>query len=412
MKRIIPLVIFFVAYFGSVFFILMLLRSTYYDGLNKHIETALSSTAGDEELNPQLMSHRLILSDERDGLITHQNAKKSFSHTAGYFSDVRKNCIKEYDQQTETFLSCANQLLGEHFYYYPTRETGIAWAEHYSDCDSNVYLLLDALSLVNKTASIVYAPGHAFISWKDEQTGESEWWETTSNHNHGHLADLNQNDLYQKTLAPFYYHPQSSAFAESFYTSVVTLNSLQPELKEKRMKKIVAQYPDNPFVDDLKYEQIKSLTPADITRLQALLQTDISSTTKKYLLANYYLNNHNQPLARKYIDKIDIGSCGPECRQLKKRLSPVDNIWLTLSDLLSKKTVSNNYGSFSVEKLKFPVSHVKQAFYATILIFIAILAVSGAHALCRGSEPTRTSRQSAKKSLYCRCKDTQPQRDS
>ncbi|KAB0543121.1 hypothetical protein F7Q90_26225, partial [Pantoea stewartii subsp. stewartii] len=39
---------------------------------------------------------------------------------------------------------------------------------------------LDALRLAGKTASIVYAPGHAFLSWTDEQTGAPVWWETTA----------------------------------------------------------------------------------------------------------------------------------------------------------------------------------------------------------------------------------------
>lgn len=172
MKRIISLFVYLlVIYIGVVVSKLVLSRSEYYDGINQHIETALSSGSGSTEPDRQFMSHRMILSDERDGLISHEKARQAFSITAGYFSDVLKNCMKDNDQPTKAFLSCANQRLGEHFYYYPSRETGIAWAGHYSDCDSNVYLLLDALRLAGKTASIVYAPGHAFLSWTDEQTG-------------------------------------------------------------------------------------------------------------------------------------------------------------------------------------------------------------------------------------------------
>lgn len=390
MKSIISLFVYLlVIYIGVMISMLAFSRSEYYDGINQHIETALSSDSGSTEPDRQLMSHRMILSDERDGLISPEKARQAFSITAAYFSDVLKNCMKDNDQPTKAFLSCANQRLGEHFYYYPSRETGIAWAGHYSDCDSNVYLLLDALRLAGKTASIVYAPGHAFLSWTDEQSGAPVWWETTSNRNHGRQADLTES-LYQKTLAPFYYHPQPAEFAERFYTTVVTLNSLNTELKEKRLKDMIRQYPDNPFVEDLEYENKISLTPADITRLQALLKTDISSGTKKYLLAAYYLKNNNPGLSKYYISMINTDSCGTDCQQIKKRFSHVDSILLTLSNSLSKKTVSNKFGHFSVDKMAFPVHLIQEGTYSVTKYFILILSLLGVRALYSDLKSART----------------------
>ncbi|MEQ4763434.1 hypothetical protein ABN144_25120, partial [Klebsiella aerogenes] len=117
----------------------------------------------------------------------------------------------------------------------------------------------------------------------DEQTGLPVWWETTSDANHGRLADLSKDDLYRKTMTTFYYRPQTASYAEQFYSSVVTLKSLPPESIQKRLDLAVRQYPDNPFVDDIRYSLKELLTEADINRLHAQQQTDVSSVAKKYL---------------------------------------------------------------------------------------------------------------------------------
>lgn len=354
-------------------------RNEFYRNINARIETALSSKRGSGLPDQKLMSHRMILSDVSDGLITPADAAKAYANTAGYFDAVKRACITSSSQRTRDFLACANNLLGEHFYYYPARETAPAWAGHYSDCDSNVYLLLDALGFINRTASIVYAPGHAFLSWTDEQTGEHDWWETTSNRNHGKPADLSKDNLYRKTMASFYYQPQSAGFAESFYKSAVTFNSLSAEKKKERLTQISQRYPDNPFVEDLKYEQITSLTPSDVAIIQDRLKTDISSGTKKYLLANYYMKTGDKTQAAIYISKIDIDSCDPKCRQLREKVSFADRLWLTASGLLSQSSLKNQYGVFITDKLTFPVSEIQDwvlisiHFISIILVFFGLL---------------------------------------
>lgn len=332
-------------YVAALFALLFLSRNDYYDGINKSIETAFSSTTGATIPETQFMSHRLIQADMRDNLITQQDADNAFSNTTGYFNEVKNKCITENNQLTGSILACANRVLGNHFYYYPSREVAPAWAGHNSDCDANVYLLLDALHLANKTASIVYAPGHAFITWTDEATGEPMWWETTSSHNHGESADLARNDLYRKTMAPFYYHPKSASFAQNFYSSVITLRSLSPELQEKRLKQAATLFPDNPFVTDIRYFLKKSLSSTDARRLQALLKTDISSVTKKYLLADYYLKNGNKSQSAYYANKINIENCNPKCQILKKKLSLQDKALLAISDKLKKIPSIINMGS-------------------------------------------------------------------
>lgn len=383
-----------VLYLSAVFIMLTLSKDEYYNDINKHIETAFSSTTGSSEPDLSLMSHRMIASDIQDGLISPQDAKRAFSNTAGYFNEVKRECLKESTQQTKDILSCANKILGDHFYYYPARDTASAWAGHYSDCDSNVYLLLDALQLFNKTASIVYAPGHAFLSWMDEQTGLPVWWETTSDANHGRLADLSKDDLYRKTMAPFYYHPQSAHYAEQFYTSVVTLQSLPEELKQKMLNQAVRQYPDNPFVDDIRYSLKESLTEADINRLHAQQQTDVSSVAKKYLLANYYLNKGNKNLATDYINQIDIDNCDNKCRPLMIIAQPFSRFWFMASDFFSEDTPDNKSGTIAINKSAIPISSIQRYVYGVAILFTLTLSLRGVLALYSDLKSTRIRKHS------------------
>ncbi|HBV6392177.1 hypothetical protein A3N42_02610 [Klebsiella aerogenes] len=381
-------------YLSAVYIMLTLSKSEYYSGINQRIETALSSASGASEPDLTLMSHRMITSDMQDGLISPQNAKKAFSNTAGFFNEVKRACLKESTQKTKDILSCANKTLGNHFYYYPARETASAWAGHYSDCDSNVYLLLDVLQLFNKTASIVYAPGHAFLSWTDEQTGLPAWWETTSDENHGRMADLSRDDLYRKTLGSFYYRPQSAHYAEQFYASVVTLESLPPESKQERLDLVARRYPGNPFVDDIRYSLKKPLTETDISLLHAQLQADVSSVTKKYLLANYYLEEGNKALATDYISKIDIDNCDTECRPLMIMAHPLSRIWFMASDFFSEETLNNEFGTFAISKLTIPASSIQRYAYGVAILFILILSLRGVLALYSDLKSIHTTKKS------------------
>ncbi|EPF4547864.1 hypothetical protein ACSSQJ_003852 [Klebsiella aerogenes] len=377
-------------YLSAVYIMLTLSKNEYYSGINQRIETTLSSASGASEPDLTLMSHRMITSDMQDGLISPQNAKKAFSNTAGFFNEVKRACLKESTQKTKDILSCANKTLGNHFYYYPARETASAWAGHYSDCDSNVYLLLDVLQLFNKTASIVYAPGHAFLSWTDEQTGLPAWWETTSDENHGRMADLSRDDLYRKTLGSFYYRPQSTHYAEQFYASVVTLKSLPTELKPERLDQAVRRYPDNPFVDDIRYSLKKPLTETDISLLNAQLQADVSSVTKKYLLANYYFENGNKKLAADYLSNISIDNCDAECRPLMIMTHPFSHIWFVAADLLNKKSLKNHFGEFPMDKRPYSISAIQEHAYGVAILFILILSLRGALALYSDLKSIRT----------------------
>ncbi len=381
-------------YLSAVFIMLTQAKNEYYNDINKRIETAFSSSTGANEPDLTLMSHRMIASDIQDGLISPQNAKRAFSNTAGYFNEVKRECLKENVQQTKDILSCANKILGDHFYYYPARETASAWAGHYSDCDSNVYLLLDVLQLFNKTASIVYAPGHAFISWTDEQTGLPAWWETTSDANHGRSADLSRNSLYRKTLAPFYYHPQSAHYAEQFYTSVVTLESLPSESIQERLDLVARRYPGNPFVDDIRYRLKESLSEADISHLHEQLLTDVSSVTKKYLLANYYLENGNKKLAAEYLSNINIDNCDAECRPLMIMTYPLSRFWFMASDFFSEDTPDNKSGTIAINKLAIPISSIQRYVYGVAILFTLTLSLRGVLALYSDLKSTRIRKHS------------------
>lgn len=377
-------------YFISTAIMLLWSQIDYYKNINERIQTAFSSEPGSPEPDMTLMTHRMITSDIQSGIVTPENVKRAFSHTNGYFKEVKATCLQDNIKNTEDYLSCANKILGNHFYYYPARETASAWAGHHSDCDLNVYLLLDALQIFNKSASIVYTPGHAFLTWTEAQDGRSAWWETTFDENHGNIADLSNNELYMKTLAPFYYQPQSADFAEHFYMSVVIFNSLKPEERKKKAPQISQRYPKNPLVEDILYEQITSLTPSDIEKIKSRLNIDVSSTTKKYLLANYYMKQGDKDNADKYISKIDINSCGKECQEIRKQTSTVDKLWFDISDLMNKKALKNQYGVFPMDKRKYPVTDIKKHVYGMAIILVIMLALRGARALYSDLKPVRT----------------------
>ncbi|MBN7124691.1 hypothetical protein BSU01_23765 [Erwinia billingiae] len=287
-------------------------------GDRKYEQAARSRPGVTGHYEPLLLSHRLVEFDRLSGIASEERASLAFGNTQAWFSDVRKQCIKSLSNQD--YLACANQLLGRHFFYSPAQAVSDGWADHYSDCDLNAYLLMDAMHMAGREADILYAPHHAFISYRDEITREWLYWETTGKHNTGNIADLRL-DLYRKTPSHFYYTPEPAAHAESIYPALV-INKITPADKRHALLINLHQhYPDNPFVQDAWYEQKSVITREDAQLLLSLLKTDITSVSKRLLLVGYFLNQNEENKAKQVLSEISDEDCNGACLRLKSQQS-------------------------------------------------------------------------------------------
>lgn len=287
-------------------------------GDRKYEQAARSRPVVYGHYEPLLLSHRLVEFDRVSGIASTGRASLAFGNTQAWFSDVRKQCIKSLSNQD--YLACANQLLGRHFFYSPAQAVSDGWADHYSDCDLNVYLLMDAMHMAGREADILYAPHHAFISYRDEITREWLYWETTGKHNTGSIADLRL-DLYRKTPSHFYYTPEPAAHAESIYPALV-INKITPADKRHDLLITLHQhYPDNPFVQDAWYEQKSVITREDAQLLLSLIKTDITSVSKRLLLVGYFLNQNEENKAKQVLSEILDEDCNGACLRLKSQQS-------------------------------------------------------------------------------------------
>ncbi|MEQ4763582.1 hypothetical protein ABN144_25915, partial [Klebsiella aerogenes] len=136
------------------------------------------------------------------------------------------------------------------------------------------------------------------------------------------------------------------------------------------------------------------LTEADINRLHAQQQTDVSSVAKKYLLANYYLNKGNKNLATNYINQIDIDNCDNKCRPLMIIAQPFSRFWFMASDFLSEDTSDNKSGTIAINKLAIPISSIQRYVYGVAILFILTLSLRGVLALYSDLKSTRIRKNS------------------
>lgn len=294
---------------------------TWYDNdyvNRKHEQAARSRPGVYGHYDPLLLSHRLVEFDRLSGIASTERASLAFGNTQAWFSEVRKQCNRLLSNKD--YLVCANQLLGRHFYYWPAQAVSDGWADHYSDCDLNVYLLMDAMHMAGREADILYAPHHAFISYRDESTREWLYWETTAKHNTGDIADL-QLDFYRKTPSHFYYTPKPAAYAESIYPTLVIDKITPADRRRALLSDLHQRYPDNPIVQDTWYEQKSDITREDAQLLLSLLKTDITSVSKRILLVNYFLNHNEESKAKRVLSEISDEDCGDACLRLKSQHS-------------------------------------------------------------------------------------------
>lgn len=286
----------------------------------KHEQPARSRADISGSYDPELLTHRLINFDRRAGIASEKNANLAFGNTQDWLSDVKKHC--DTALSNKDFLACANRLLGKHFYYSSVQAVSDGWARHYSDCDLNAYLLIDAMHAAGREAEIVYAPHHAFISYRDEKTHEPLYWETTSDYNTGQPADLRL-DFYRKTPSRFYYTPESAAYAENIYPALVIDKIPSEERRKALLNSLRHQFPDNPAVQDAWYEQKSVITRDDALSLISELKTDITSVSKRILLIRYFSNHLEEEKAQQLLNEISDEDCNDACLKLKSQRSVI-----------------------------------------------------------------------------------------
>jgi len=314
---------------------------------------AQPSVKGQADL--RLLSHRLIRYDEQKGFVTHEVAALARGNTLSFFRTVDEQC----DRNTITgFMACANKILGSQFYYRSSDAVADAWANRYSDCDLNSYLLMDAMRSAGFTARIVYSPGHAFISFTDE-FGNIHFQETTEDNNKGKNADLTD-PFYRKTLPGFYYQPQDEAYAERIYP-ILTAGRLSEKDGRQLSSDMLDVLPDNPLVQDVFFHFRMPLTDADAVQLKSLLVTDISSSTKRMMLTRYYLRAKKNEMAAGYMEQIDDALCNNSCLELKADIDLEYKTFLFIKKYFSKDAT---------------ILMIKQMFaYVIVLYFSLILAL-------------------------------------
>lgn len=267
-----------------------------------------------------LLAHRLINFDRQTGIASEEKAALAFGNTQAWLSDVRKRC--DTSLSNKDYLACANRQLGSHFYYSPVQAVSDGWAVHYSDCDLNAYLLIDAMHMAGREAKIVYAPHHAFISYRDDKTHEPLYWETTSQYNTGQAADLRLN-FYRKTPSDFYYKPESAVYAENIYPALVIDKIRSEDRRQTLLNSLSQQFPGNPIVQDAWYEQKPLITRDDAFSLNAQLKTDITSVSKRILLVRYFSSHHEEAKAQQLLSEISDEDCSDTCLRLKSQRSVI-----------------------------------------------------------------------------------------
>lgn len=270
-------------------------------------------------INPQYnnkwLTHRLIKIDNDNGT-NFSVIQKAWSNTEYFILSAREKC--QSAATTLDFLNCANGLPGDMFPYNESNMVSPAYASQFSDCDLNVYLLIDAAKESGRHIEIVFAPFHAFISYIDENNVRA-YWETTANNNKGDIADLNDNHWYQKTFNKFYYVPHEEHYIESLYP-VLLANSVDSSHKKEIYKNLDPEIKKTPLSYDLYYGMKDEITSQDAEQIALLLREDITSLDKRLLLAGYLIKNGNTEAAQKHINDIQPKNCNLKCIEFKKEV--------------------------------------------------------------------------------------------
>lgn len=271
----------------------------------------------DAAFHPGLLTHQVIAMDERNGIINKAVAGDAMANVNHYISSVQIHC--RLNAGAPAFLNCANDVLHDNFYYRSADDAGRGYAAHNSDCDANVYLMADAARLAGLATYIVYAPGHAFIAWKDSD-GEFRYHETTGGNNRGRPFNFSD-PLYKKTLDSTYYTPVAtdSPLVMANYRAITTgVTGNGEELPE-----LVKQYPHDSLIRDARLRwqrQHEGITASDAGYIRNALTTTTDGADLNLSLTDYYLRAGDNVRARETFNRISSRDCGTECYAYGVRL--------------------------------------------------------------------------------------------
>ncbi|EOY4807592.1 hypothetical protein ACP56K_004389 [Escherichia coli] len=283
-------------------------------GTTEHPVQIMSS--GPVKPDNSLLTHRIIMTDQHYGLTSDAEVQAALSNSQFVLSEIKKLCSST--RNTGQFLQCANNILGEHFSYQETLLTSAGYSRGVSDCDLNVYLLLDAARLLNRQINIVYAPGHAFLSYTDEN-GITQFWETIEPDNHGQPAEL-WTSAYAKTPHPFFYTPQPENKVEDIYRLFI-LGKLPENERTYLLSALHETLHDNPLYLSAYYGNKKGINQEDVNHLLYLLQKDTYSFDKKIIAARFFNIDRNYNQAEQLLNSIPEHQCTKECLEEKAKYS-------------------------------------------------------------------------------------------
>lgn len=321
------------------------------------------------DYDPLNLTHRLVRMDEQNGIINSNEARKAYGAINNFLKKVKDTC--RIDDTTENFLDCANKILGANFYYKPSATVAKAYANHFSDCDLNVYLMFDAARAFSKKLEVVYAPRHAFLSFISEKYGMRFYWETTENENTGVIADLS-NSFYKKTHHRFYYSPVGEHVIEKLYP-ILSLADMDSHRWDAVVKSIDKGMSDNPLVLDFYYEDRenkKQLSQKDIHILYGLIQDDISSVDKRLILARHFLGKGQRNEAMSILNQIDDSECKLSCMEVREKTSSLDRVVYSLMKMF--KWFNSDISRVGIIFYVLAVIVV----YAIILIFVGRMQIN------------------------------------
>ncbi len=293
------------------------------------------------QYNNKWLTHRLIKIDFDNGT-DFSVIQKAWNNTEYFIFSAREKCHSA--TTTLDFLNCANGLLGDMFPYKESNMVSPAYASQFSDCDLNVYLLIDAAKESGRHIEIVFAPFHAFISYIDDNNVRA-YWETTANNNKGDVADLNNNYWYQKTFNKFYYVPHNENYIESLYP-VLIANSVDSSHKKEIYNNLKPEIKKTPLAYDLYYSMKNKISPQDAEKISLLLREDITSSDKQLLLTGYFIKNGDTEAAQKIINNIQSKNCKSDCIEFKKKV-----YWYFLPSYLIAQYASKFGTTLSLEDI-------------------------------------------------------------
>lgn len=321
-----------------------------YDGYEKSFHTQFSKfTSSSSDFNSQYLTHRLVKMDLSYGITSPDNFRLALQNINRYLQNVNKTCpLQNTDTGKIEFITCANKVLHDNFYYTPSEEVSNNYAIHRSDCDTNTYLMMDALRLKGIQGYIVYAPGHAFLAWKDS-IGNFRYHETTDQNNLGKPADL-RSDFYTKTFEKSYYTPFDERVAETVYNALIYDKSKG----RVNIDELYKSNQSNAFISDWYFyskNKNNDISESDVKTILSLLQTDFTSTDKRLAVISYLINNNQKEQALVMLKNIPADKCSKDCFEYNVKLGRIffvitKKVFFMYDNHLNRHSLSANLHNF------------------------------------------------------------------